>query len=363
MFQKTTNLLISLQNFFSQGFQHRDIQKLILKETPGLLEFYGSELPKNASKHKVVRFFLILKIVFKNFLAKMNGTRRIIFLISMFFFFLGIMEPNSLYLFTAFSIVTFLLAFEIAEKTKVVSELDIAQDVQKKLLPTQLPFPSDLDYAAYLEPAKLVGGDFYFVQKGVTEFPIHIGIGDVAGKGMSAALFMVQILSLFKFSYDKNDSVLTILNNMNEFTRKSSQFNMFFTCFYSILHENYEIELYRCGHLSLMHYHSQSDQIHLHQPNGIAIGIAKSSLFQKQLQHKTITLEKNDWLLWITDGVIEMMNEQHEEYGEIRLHNLLKYSRHRAPNEIIELIKKDLDAFRLNQQPMDDVTILIIKRI
>lgn len=246
------------------------------------------------------------------------------------------------------------------EKEKIQSELTIARNIQLSMLPSNFPpFPERDDFSIYamMEPAQEVGGDFYdffFID----EERLCFLVGDVSGKGVPAALFMVITKTLLKNQALTGAGAAEILYHVNNLLCSENEELMFVTAFLCILDTTTgELEYSNAGHNPPLLSKAAGEFAYLKiDPNFILAGMKKFP-YHSQI----IKLEKGDTLFLYTDGVTEAMNWEEEQYSEKRLQEDLKGLEVAAEDDIIHTIKGKISIFVGEASPSDDITMLVVK--
>jgi serine phosphatase RsbU (regulator of sigma subunit) len=247
----------------------------------------------------------------------------------------------------------------LVEKERLVREIEIAAEVQRTLLPDLLPAFPDYRFAAYLQPARWVGGDFYDVIELDDE---HVGllIADVADKSIQAAIFMAVSRTLFtvesKHSLSPSAVALAVHNAMFEVAPTSE---MFVTAFYGVLHRP-------SGRLTYVM--AGQERPLLIRPNCPIAPIPGQGRFLGMLEflhleEQTVQLVPGDRLLLFSDGVPDATNSQNEQYGYTRLKDFLDQNRTVAPAELVQGIAADVAHWCQDEPPFDDLTLLAFEVI
>jgi len=262
---------------------------------------------------------------------------------------------------------------EAREKDRLDHELKIARQVQLSLLPVKLPEIRDFRIAASIKTANEIGGDFYDIIP-LGDHQYLITIGDVSGKGSSAAFYMAQYISLLRYTrqFTTHPAEITLRIN-NYFATQIADRQIFITAIIGILNtENYQIEFVRAGHtLPILIPGDLHKEITEIPSKGIGIGLTKTEkMFRKKNELKKISMEAGDMLVFYTDGVVEAAHpygnnhsqKKFIEYGERRFLDLLNHSRGTSAAELIEICMTDLDKFYADNVRVDDHTLFFIQR-
>ncbi len=339
-----------------------EIEHLFKNETPGIFEFYTRESQKTGKKRKgCMRFLSLVKNLFVAFVLKLTPARRIIYIIGLYFFVSGLITTNTLHCLLGFLVINTILAFELADKIVAKDELEVARNIQMQLMPKSAPRHSLYDIAFFTQTAREVGGDFcYFLSNGQPNDPLIVIIGDISGKGMGAAIHMVQvhtILQTLKYQAD----IKQFLIDLNERLVMILPANVFFTSNFIELAPNGYINICRAGHMPVLHYSAKAQKCNRLTPPGLGIGLTDNSQFQKALEKMNVKPEKGDIFILYTDGLVETRNKNNVEFGEDRLEELFYRHAGLPANELKDEILKAVTRFRGSAIPHDDLTLVVFK--
>ncbi len=247
----------------------------------------------------------------------------------------------------------------LSEHDQLVSiqhDLNISRDIQQAILPKKFPpFPDEpgFDIYASMIAANEVGGDFYdfFL---IDKHRLGFVIGDVSGKGISAAIFMAVSRTLIRATGLKGDSVSECMRYVNNLLCKESVSSMFVTVFYGILNtQTGEIEYVNAGH-NPPYIVSSGGISKVEMTNGLALGVSDDFNFQS----KKLQMNKGDKLLLFTDGVIEAFNEEETAYSEDRFENFLNEKRKLSVESLIKKSFDEVNDFAGSAPQSDDITLL-----
>lgn len=245
-----------------------------------------------------------------------------------------------------------LLAQEVAQR-----DLAIAHEIQQNFLPNLKEIPLGIELTARNIPAQAIGGDFYDVIKLDGE-KIGILIGDVAGKGVPAALYMVKTISdarFLAFQFPKPGEFLTELNRR---LVKDASRGTFTTLLYLVIDtQNLLLSYASAGHHPVLKRSARGSPIEsLKQPNGIPIGIFEKADYVEERAE----FESGDVFVLYTDGIIEARNPAREEYGIERLKHALRRKVLSSENCSTH-VEEDLKLFVQNAPQHDDMTLIVIR--
>jgi sigma-B regulation protein RsbU (phosphoserine phosphatase) len=253
------------------------------------------------------------------------------------------------------------------EKERLQAELEIAREVQTQLYPRSAPPSHGLQLAVHCEPARVVSGDYYDYQT-VAHRQLAFAIGDVAGKGISAALLMATVQAALRAQISSGLSgvnqsdgqlcVATLVSQLNKQLYAHTAPEKYATFFFALYDDKCGTLTYtNAGHLPpILIRRGQAVTL---DTNGTVVGAFPFSEYDES----RINLEPGDLLVCYTDGITEPENAYGEMFGEERLIELIKRSAHEDDPLII---KKVIDAVRnWHSAPElpDDMTLLIARRL
>lgn len=247
------------------------------------------------------------------------------------------------------------------EREKTQRELKMAQYVQKGFLPKETPGLAGFEVAAASFPSQELGGDFYhFVP--IDEHRWGIVIGDVAGRGIPAALLMAMSNTLF-YEYGKNDlGPAKLLALIDGLFRKQIGLKapLFVTAFYGILDISEDSFFYaKAGHTAPLYYEAQEKKIIPLEGDGTFLGIFEDNNFEER-QKK---IAPGDLIILYTDGITEAKNKQGEFFGVRKLEEVIKKNIELGPSDLLNKIYQKIQEFTDGEPPRDDITLLIIKKM
>lgn len=239
-------------------------------------------------------------------------------------------------------------------------ELNAATRIQTTILPQDFPpYPDrqEIDLHARMDPAKEVGGDFYDFYW-VSETELGFAVGDVSGKGMPAALFMAVSRTFVKATALTGLSPAVCMTRVNKSLCKESIIEMFVTLFFGILDiKTGKIRYCSAGHNPPMLINKKGDVYETDNTGGIMLAGMPMATFKEG----EMTLEKGDMLVLFTDGISEAFNLEEEEYGEIRMMQVLKQAPSLNCKETIEALFKEVETFAGDAVQSDDRTVLALR--
>ncbi|HSB09564.1 MAG TPA: SpoIIE family protein phosphatase [Blastocatellia bacterium] len=248
------------------------------------------------------------------------------------------------------------IAEKLEAERRAAQELEIAKKVQSRLFPQKLPPLATLDYAGVCIQARQVGGDYYdFLDFGAQQ--LGLVVGDIAGKGIAAALLMANLQANLRgqcaIALDQPQQLLRSVNQLfYENTTEGDYATLLFAAYDD---ETRRLSYANCGHLpalllrrdgSIERLDSTSTVLGLFEEWDCSIG--RRQLFP------------GDMLALYTDGITESFNDAEEEYGESRLIEALRRRRELCSQDLLRSIVEDVRGFSPNEQH-DDITLIIAK--
>lgn len=259
---------------------------------------------------------------------------------------------------TALAIQNDRLQREMINRERLEREVQLARDIQRTFLPSELPCPRGWEVAARWQPAHQVGGDFYDVFN-LPGKRLGLVIADVSDKGFPAALYMTVTRTLIRAAVLDSASPAQALRHVNEMLLLDSQNGMFITAIYAILSQNTGDVVYaNAGHnLPLVLRQGSKAPVRL-EKGGMALGVIEKI----ELRDHSLRLNPGDCLVLYTDGVTEAFSPHDDMFGEERLIEVLRGSYSLSAHELLEKIETAVQEFQGGNSPNDDITLLAVSR-
>lgn len=250
------------------------------------------------------------------------------------------------------------LQMEALEQVRAKRELEIAGELQRRLLPSAPPtcYPQ-LDIAGLCIPSTEVGGDYFdFFELSETE--LGIVIGDVAGHGMSAGMLMGMAKSCISTAIKINSSVPQIMHALNAIIYDLEDRTAMMTCIFGVLNmEQNTLTFSNAGHLYPYYFRAREDRLSCVESTSYPLGIRADMNFPIC----QVKLEKGDFVLACSDGFIEAENRKNEMYGYDRLERVINENRTRSAAQLADAIKDDFSRFLGGQPHSDDLTLIVVR--
>jgi sigma-B regulation protein RsbU (phosphoserine phosphatase) len=246
-----------------------------------------------------------------------------------------------------------------AEKEKMQSELRIAHQIQMDMVPKIFPpFPErdDVDLFAVLDTAKEVGGDlydFFFID----DERIVVLVGDVAGKGVPASLFMAVTRTLIRSKFTKGISTAKVVDQINRDLMQNNDSQLFVTLLLCIIDlKTKEMEYTSGGHNPAYIVSEDGTITTLKDRHGMALGLFDVMPYTSS----TYQMKQGDKFILYTDGVNEAMDKNGDIYDYERFENMLGKIKDLSAKESIEIILKDIKKFAEGAEQSDDITLMVV---
>lgn len=268
------------------------------------------------------------------------------------------------------------------DKERLERELQLAFDVQARLIPREVPKVPGWEFAAWWQPAKEVSGDYYdFIvheqhrvddilsflsenkqnrsfSKSTGRAPVGLVVADVSDKGMHAALYMALTRSTVRASTLAPLAPADSISQANRLLCADSTGGMFVTLFYARLNPaTNEMVYVNGGHNPPYWYQAETGTLVELKGNGIMLGFDNTWQFEQA----SIQLKPGDFVALYTDGVTEAMNARREQYGEERLAEALRSAAAEPAETILAAVQKSLVAHMGQAPQFDDITFMIAK--
>ena len=245
---------------------------------------------------------------------------------------------------------------ESLEKQRLEREMAMARQIQKDLLPNKLPFGDNFEFAAFTEPARDVGGDYFDFLR-TDRGTIGVVIADASGKGMPAALLVSQLQATLRSEVRFKQSLSDMIASANYLVATSTSPEKFVTLFYGELdRRNLQFCYCNAGH-NYPFVIRKDGKIEYFREGGLLVGAFQSARYECE----TYQLAPGDVVFFYTDGLNEAHDSGDEEYGEERLLEFVKSKRHLPPQKLTETVISEVRNFAAGEANEDDMTIVVLK--
>ncbi|HEU4726499.1 MAG TPA: SpoIIE family protein phosphatase [Kofleriaceae bacterium] len=247
------------------------------------------------------------------------------------------------------------VAAQLLTREKLERDLRVARQIQRSLLPANVPQVVGLDFAVHYEPAYQIGGDFYDF---IWHDPSHLGlaVGDVAGKAISAALYMARLTSELRSRAAIARTPARLLRRVNQEISQLGDDGMFATLVYCIYDlENRSLVFTNAGHcVPLLRRGDRVFPLQAERAHTPPLGVTP----ELEAGEARVQLHSGDMLIMVSDGILEARDARGNDYGLSRLSRRIRTARGNV-SDIVKAILADIDSHSGDQgQQGDDMTIL-----
>jgi hypothetical protein len=334
------------------------------QELKELYYFYLDEDSRNrlANMGRIRRALTILWWLGKSLMAKLAPGRRLMVVIAIAFTF--IMGDTSFALFGwGFStdlrvwgtlLLVIVLMLELKDKVLARDEIQIAREVQMALLPSENPEIPGWSAWCYTRAANHVGGDLvdYIELDG---FRYGVALGDVAGKGLGAALLSAKLQATLRALVPEAASLDDLGTRINAIFNRDGIDNRFATMFYTELeHHSGQLRYLNAGHNPA--FVIRKDSTEKLGASSWPLGMFPDASYEEQ----TLEMSPGEILLIYSDGLTEATNGAGEEFGDPRLESMLSEFRNLEPEQIGDRLLEEVDTFLGDARPTDDLSLVVI---
>lgn len=243
---------------------------------------------------------------------------------------------------------------EVLQKQKLEQEIRLAAAIQQSFLPVSFPWSPRYRTNARTVLAELVGGDFYdFLE--LSHDRLGIVIGDVAGRGIAAAIYLARLISDFRASAFRSESPCEALERLNQQLLAHSTRGMFVTITYLVLDASSgEVRYSSGGHLPALRRRGRTGVVEvLSEDRGLPLGIAS----RPGLSERRLALESRDTLLMVTDGVIESLDDGRVDSAFAKLQDVFR-RRGSDDDQLVDAVFDEIAGLSPDSRPQDDMTVL-----
>lgn len=251
-----------------------------------------------------------------------------------------------------------------AQKERLEREIEIAQEIQRSLLPKENPETETMEFSGIMDPARGVGGDYYDFITNPDQTETLICLGDVSGKGVSAGLVMATVRTVIHSLVRKEVSTWEIIRDVNTYMnynyQKSATPRFMSLSLLEWRRGSNTLHYSGAGQGDMYLYRASTGEIEIISTGGIVLGILPD--IEPYRNEHTLALEPGDILVLCTDGVTDFLEDQEPPFIPSKLISAFKENAHKTGGEILKAIHQEvIYSNRLPENP-DDVTLVAIKR-
>lgn len=246
-----------------------------------------------------------------------------------------------------------------AVQQRMQRDLDVAREIQQRLLPTKAPALADWDVAGWTKPADETGGDCYdWLQ--ITGGRLLVVIGDATGHGIGPALISSETRALLRGTLTQTQDLQRVVPHVNDLLAEDLQEGTFVTAFIGLLDPlSGVVEYASAGHGPILTFDAASGAVAEHPTHGTPLGMFPGMEYDPVTQ---VPLHPGDMLLLFTDGFLEWARPDGEQFGQHRLADVVRHHRDLPSAEIIRAVYDAVVAFSAGTRQADDCTAVVVKR-
>lgn len=333
-----------------------DLNLFLRRDLKDVYYFYLDEETRErvAKMGRLKRWIYASFWMMKSLFLKLTPARRLLFLIALI---LSVHVSQPTYTTTGMLVLLFILILELKDKLLAQDELAAGRAVQFALMPDRSPRISGWDIWLFTRPANDVGGDLVDYLR-IQEDRLALALGDVAGKGLGAALLMAKLQSTLRALAPGFGSVAELGSQMNRiFYRDAIRSSFASFTYLEVSPDSGTIRILNAGHLPAVTV--LKDSVRTMPRGGPALGLLPDSVYFEQ----QADLEPGDLFVVYSDGVTEACDKQVALFGVQRLMALLPALRGISAEEAGERLLADVDLFVGEAKPSDDISLLILRRL
>lgn len=253
------------------------------------------------------------------------------------------------------------LAQEQAERAKIEHDLDLARDIQRGLLPTELPDMAGFDVAGWNQPADQTGGD-YFDWMTLPDGKTIFVLADVTGHGIGPALIVAVCRAYLRAASQSGDVALSeVLRRVNALLEHDIPETHFVTAAVAVIDpKDRTMGLLSAGQAPVLYYRAATNEVFAFDADHPPLALVLDMEFPEP---RMIDWEPGDMLVLTTDGFFEWANDKGELYGTKRLSSFVAMNHHLGAEEFISALYQDVKRYSNGTSQQDDLTALVIKRL
>ena len=252
---------------------------------------------------------------------------------------------------------------ELAVQERLRHELEIARRIQLESLPQRTPQIPGLDIAGISQPALEVGGDYFDYLNGVGQV-LTVIVGDVSGKGTSAALYMSKVQGILRSLHGFGLGPRELFLRANQLLYGDMERKSFITALGATFDTPQRTMLVaRAGHLPLYRLRVSTGEVERIKPRGLGLALNNGSVFAEELEERRMPYEPGDILLFVTDGVTEARRADGEQFGEAGVELVLRENASASAATIRDRLLDRVAAFAGQERQHDDQTIVVVRAL
>lgn len=335
-----------------------DVHRTLWRDLQDTYLFYldDEERARLRAMSRLQRSWKTVWWVLKSLVLNLSPARRLLLIASIGAFGWGLMQGAEPWAIGGFVLALLVLLFELRDKLLARNELEVGRAVQLALLPAANPELPGWEIWLYSRPANDVGGDLLDYLAG-EDGRLHLALGDVAGKGLGAALLAAKLQATLRALATDGGPLTEIAARTNRIFCRDGLPNRFATLLYLELRpDDGRVRLLNAGHMPPLH--AAAGGIATLPPVALPIGIRAGAEFREQ----TLDVAEGELVLLYSDGLSEAVNEHGQMFGDDGVRELLGRVRDMTAAHAGTMILEELSRFVGNSRPFDDMSLALLRR-
>ncbi len=250
---------------------------------------------------------------------------------------------------------------EITEE--IAAELTKAREIQRNLMPSTFPNMPGYEVYSYYKACDMVGGDYYDVIP-IDDENVGLLIADVSGHGVTGAMIMVMVRSAIRAWAHTTISPKELLSSVNPMVARDILSGFFCTVYYAVLNmPNRTLTCSCAGHNPAIIWNANTKECTFTKKGGMPLGILSGPSFDRTLQEEVIQLNQGDRLVLYTDGLVETMDMDDEEYGEDRFCKTIQKAATQKSDICVKYLINGVLKFQGKRPQFDDLTLITLRAL
>lgn len=335
-----------------------DVHRTLWRDLQDTYLFYldDDERARLRSMSRLQRSWKTVWWVLKSLVLNLSPARRLLLIAAIAAFGWGLMQGAESWSIGGFVLALLVLLFELRDKLLARNELEVGRAVQLALLPADNPELPGWEIWLYSRPANDVGGDLLDYLAG-EDGRLHLALGDVAGKGLGAALLAAKLQATLRALATDAGPLADMAARTNRIFCRDGLPNRFATLLYLELRpDDGFVRLLNAGHMPPLHL--TAGEIATLPPISLPIGIRAGAGFEEQ----SLEVAEGELVLLYSDGLSEAVNEHGQMFGDDGVRELLARARGLSAAHAGALILEELARFVGNSRPFDDMSLALLRR-
>ncbi len=241
------------------------------------------------------------------------------------------------------------------QEQKLEHDLDMAREVQLRLLPPKPPSRRHAEIATRFLPARTIGGDLYDFLP-YDDSGLGIAMGDVSGKAAPAALYAALISGIMRAASTQQLSPAAMLKQLNDQLQERKMDAQYVTMVFAVWNDNKQtLQIANAG--AVQPLFCRGGQVETVQAEGFPLGMFKDI----QYEEFTLSTRPGDAIIFFSDGIVDAVNEHEEMFGDVRLNALVTREVNNTAAGMVDAIYEELSAFQGGMERFDDETVVVLK--